>query len=105
MVAFNSPEELHSYLEDLQTGYGGRYAHKLWDQEIRYTEEIENASEATLQKLGVLAAHSGNLLTKATAHLAGIETAVFCARISVLNSTVPNTCSLLIFASCRMMCW
>ena len=59
MVAFNSPEDLHDYLEGLQTGYGARYALMLWDQEVRYSEEIQNASEATLQGLGVLAAHSG----------------------------------------------
>ena len=88
-MAFNSPEDLHSYLEGLQPGYGARYAHKLWNEEVRYSEEIENASEATLQKLGVLAAHSGNLFTKATAHLAGTQTATFCAGISNFLAPFP----------------
>ena len=65
MVTFSDQNDLKTYLNSLQAGYGDRYSQLLWEKEFRASDEIANASEAVLAGFGVLPAHVGNLRAKA----------------------------------------
>ena len=65
MVTFSNENDLKDFLNNLQAGYGDRYSQQLWDHGFTTSDELANASEAVLERCGVLRAHVGNLRVKA----------------------------------------